>query len=61
MKKTFLTALAATMVAPAAFAGFAQPPVNVPEAGVTGSVAALAAVAAVGVIAWERRRRNNRN
>jgi hypothetical protein len=30
---------------------------TVPEAGATGSVAALAAVAVVGAIAWERRRR----
>ena len=52
-----IAALGATCVATATFAS--QGPVAViPEVGTTGGVVAVAAVAAVGVLAWERKRRN---
>ena len=61
MKKMIGLALAASAFATHAIAGATYQvtySVDVPEVGSTGAVAALAAVTAVGVMAWERRRRN---
>ena len=61
MKKIVGLALAASALAGQALAGATYTvgySIDVPEVGSTGAVAALAAVSAVGVMAWERRRRN---
>lgn len=62
--KTLVTAVAATLAAPAAFAsnlgGTLAPPIGatpVPEISALEGTAALAALAAVVLFAWERRRR----
>ena len=57
MKKIMGLAALASVSATQLLAGGSYT-VDVPEVGTTGSIAALAAVTAVGVMAWERRRKN---